>query len=200
MFVQIFTGTTGDGAALRRQWEDWLARLAPGADGWLGSTGGLAGNGEAIFVARFATEADARRNSERPEQGEWWAGTEKAFATPPAFTETADVVVLADGGSDAAGFVQVMRARCSDRARWEAVEEGAAGLWAEARPDFMGALRVWSGDVVHCVDYFTSEAEARAGERQEPPEELKRLFGEWMSLLGEQVWYDLPEPWLASPS
>jgi hypothetical protein len=45
--------------------------------------------------------------------------------------------------------------------------------------------------------YFTSEQEARAGERKEPPPELAQAMKELESLaVGDQVYYDLRDPWL----
>ncbi len=51
------------------------------------------------------------------------------------------------GGSDDAGFVQVMEGTVKDRGKAEAWEtpELLAGLQA-ARPDLLGAVRVWFPD------------------------------------------------------
>ncbi len=49
------------------------------------------------------------------------------------------------------------------------------------------------------VDYFRSEAEARAGESTEMPEELQAGFAEWMGLLSDHEWLDLNDPWLRMP-
>jgi hypothetical protein len=48
--------------------------------------------------------------------------------------------------------------------------------------------------------YFTSEAEAREGERKEPPPELKAQMEEMAALnVGEPEFFDLKDPWLYSP-
>jgi hypothetical protein len=48
--------------------------------------------------------------------------------------------------------------------------------------------------------YFTSEAEAREGERKEPPPELQAEMEEMGSLsVGEPEFFDLEQPWLYSP-
>ena len=48
--------------------------------------------------------------------------------------------------------------------------------------------------------YFTSEAEAREGERKEPPPELKAQMEEMDALsIGEPEFFDLKQPWLYSP-
>ena len=49
--------------------------------------------------------------------------------------------------------------------------------------------------------YFTSEAEARAGEAKEVPAELREQLAEMGSLMAsETTYYDLREPLLRSPA
>jgi hypothetical protein len=48
--------------------------------------------------------------------------------------------------------------------------------------------------------YFTSEEEAREGERKEPPPELQAQMEEMQQLsVGEPEFFDLKQPWLYSP-
>jgi hypothetical protein len=50
------------------------------------------------------------------------------------------------------------------------------------------------------VAYFTSEEEAREGERKEPPPALKAQMDEMSALdVGTPDFFDLREPWLYSP-
>ena len=50
------------------------------------------------------------------------------------------------------------------------------------------------------VLYFTSESEAREGERKEPPPELRAQMEAMGALeVGEPSFLDLTEPWLYSP-
>lgn len=81
MFVQVIRAPVGDAAALDAALERWETELRPGATGFLGLTAGITTttDGEAVLVARFEGEAAARRNSDRPEQGAWWAELEQAF-------------------------------------------------------------------------------------------------------------------------
>ena len=108
MFVQVMEGKASDAAGLRRQMDAWNAELKPGATGFLGATGGVAADGRAVLMARFDSEESAVANSSRPEQGDWWSQTEKCFDGPVTFTESTEVDLFLDGGSDGAGFVQVM--------------------------------------------------------------------------------------------
>jgi len=60
--------------------------------------------------------------------------------------------------------------------------------------------RGWQSLGFTTVLYFTSEAEAREGERKEPPPELKAQMEEMDALSAEPPrFYDLKRPWLYSP-
>ena len=93
------------------------------------------------------------------------------------FTESSDVTEFLGGGSDEAGFVQVMKVSGVDRAKVERLD-ASFDKFANLRPDLLGGLRVWTGpDAYVEAAYFTSEAEARAGEKAEVPEELQPTDG-----------------------
>ncbi len=198
MFVQIIKGRVSDAAGVRRQNQRWREELLPGAKGFLGSTVGIADDNTFVAIARFADEAAARANSDRPEQGAWWAETAKCFAGEPTFRESSDVATLFDGGSDKAGFVQVMEGSVSDRAKLEAFEtpEMLDQLRA-ARPDQIGTVPVWvpRGQFVDTA-YFTSEADARKGESAG---EFSGPQQQYADLFGEMTFVDLRDPMLTSP-
>jgi hypothetical protein len=200
MFVQIIEGRVADREALRRQADRWMEELRPGATGWLGSTMGISGDGRCVSIERFESEAAARANSDRAEQGAWWNETEKAFDGDVSFVDSSDVdVLLRGGGSDEAGFVQVMKVRTNDAAKVRSIDSQLEAHEAEFRHDVLGALRVWTGDDSYVqVVYFTSEADARAGESQEPQGELAELMRDWETTMADVEFIDLPEPWLYS--
>ena len=193
MFVQVIKGHTSDAPGLRRQLERWRTALKPGATGFEGSTVGIADDGTFIALARFTDAGAARKSSDRPEQGAWWEETAKYFDGEPSFRESSDTATLFDGGSNDAGFVQVMEGSVSDRAKAEAFEtpEMLDQLRA-ARPDLLGSLRVWFDDATYVeAAYFTSETDARTGEQSTDfaaPQE------EYMALFGEPTFTDLREP------
>lgn len=56
MFVQVIEGRVRDLEGLRRQFDTWMSELAPGADGYLGSTAGVAPDGTFVAVARFESQ------------------------------------------------------------------------------------------------------------------------------------------------
>lgn len=202
MFVQVFQGPVSDPAKVKQALDRWVAELAPGAEGWLGSTTGVTEDGWFIGLARFDSESAARRNSDRPEQGEWWSELERLFTSEPAFHESTDVVVEEHGDLDSAGFVQVMQGRTSDAARARELTASDDPAWQEYRPDVLGSLMARHGqDAWTMAIYFTSEADARAGEQKEPPESVRAAMAELDSLaIGETAFIDLKDPWLASPA
>ena len=73
--------------------------------------------------------------------------------------------------------------------------------WAGFRPDILGSVAVGhEGGAYTMAIYFTSEAEAREGERKELPPALQAQMEEMAALsVGEPEFFDLKEPWLYSP-
>ena len=201
MFAQIIQGKTSNPDALRAAIDRWMQDLAPGATGWLGSTGGVTEDGQFIAVVRFESEEAARRNSERPEQGQWWAGTEGLFDGEATFHDSNDVTVDLHGDPDRAGFVQIMQGRSNDPARAKQLMAQDEDKWAALRPDMVGSVVIGhDGGAYTMVMYFTSEAEAREGERKEVPPELRANMDEMNKLsVGETEFYDLKQPAMRSP-
>jgi hypothetical protein len=197
MFVQVWEGRVTDRDGLRRQTDSWERDLRSGATGFLGSTVGVTDDGYGIAFARFESAAAAKANSDRPEQGRWWAETEKCFGGAVTFTDSEDVETFLGGGSNDAGFVQVMKGGGIDRDRLHAMDESFVKHAPSFRPEIIGALRVWTGpDTYIEAAYFTSEAEARVGEKKEPPPELAAEMGEFEAMTENVEFLDLRDPWL----
>lgn len=202
MFVQVFQGPVSDPAQVKTLFDRWVSELGPTADGWLGSTAGVTDDGTLVALARFESEEAARRNSDRPEQGEWWAQLEGLFTGTPEFHESTAVDVDDHGDLDSARFVQVMQGSTSDAERARELMSDDNPEWQTYRPDVLGSLSaLHDGDGWTMAIYFTSEEEAREGEQKEPPESLQKAMAEVDSLsVGETSYLDLRDPWLASPS
>ena len=202
MFVQVISGRVEDADGARAALDRWARELAPGATGWLGSTAGVTEDGRFIALARFESEEAARRNSQRPEQDRWWAETSRLFSGEASFRDSSDVTVDLAGDPDQAGFVQVMQGRGTDPDRARELMAQDSDRWADFRPDVIGSVAVGhEGGAYTMAMYFTSEAEAREGERKEPPPELKAQMEEMAALnMGEPEFFDLKQPWLYSPS
>jgi len=201
MFVQVIQSRTSQPEALAEAFDRWKADLSPGATGWLGSTGGVTEDGRFIAVARFESEEAASANSARPEQDAWWAATAKLLEGEATFRNSTDVDVDVQGDPDQAGFVQVMQGRGSDPERARQLMAQDADKWAEFRPDVIGSVVIGHDEGAYTmVMYFTSEAEAREGERKEPPPELRAQMEEMNRLnIGEPAFFDLKQPILSSP-
>ncbi|HEV8622948.1 MAG TPA: hypothetical protein VG034_00710 [Acidimicrobiia bacterium] len=199
MFIQVITGTTSDREGLRRQADRWDRELRPGAAGFLGTTAGVTDDGRFIVAARFESEEAANRNSAREEQGAWWAETEK-YLDNVSFQDSIEVTTMLGGGSNDAGFVQVMRGRVTDKAKAAELMARSAEFEAnmrERRPDVLGDVTAQHGDGSYTdLIYFTSEAEAREGEAKPMPAEMQAMFEEFMSAMTIDEYLDLKDPWL----
>jgi hypothetical protein len=201
MFVQVIRGQVSDPEQVRAALDRWSEQLAAGAPGWLGTTAGVTGDGRFVALARFESEEAARRNSDRPEQSQWWMETSKLFTGEVTFRDSSDVTADVTGDPDTAGFVQVMQGRSSDPDRARELMAQNPDEWVAFRPDVIGSVAVGhEGGAYTMAMYFTSEQAAREGERKEPPPQLKALMEEMNQLsAGEPEFLDLRQPWLYSP-
>lgn len=201
MFVQVIQGRTSQPDALAQALDRWKTELAPGATGWLGTTAGTTEDGRFVAVARFESEEAARANSDRAEQGAWWEETAKLLDGEADFKDSTDVDLDVQGDPDQAGFVQVIQGRGSDPARAKELMGQDSEKWAELRPDVLGSVTINHDEGAYTmVAYFISEADAREGERKEPPPELRAQMEELGKLgIGEPEYFDLKQPYLSSP-
>lgn len=201
MFVQVIQGKAKDAAGLRKQWEKWDQELKPAAKGFLGSTAGVTADGEFIVVARFENEEEARGNSDSAEQSAWWEETSQ-YLESPMFHDCTLVDLMNDGGSDNAGFVQVIQGKVTDVDKARALDRGTESQMSEMRPDVIGGIVAWhpeNGRFTNAI-YFTSEAEARAKEKESSSSpEFEKFMSEWQAISdGEPKYLDITEPWYSS--
>ena len=201
MFVQVIKGRVADPARVKAALDRWAEELAPGAEGWLGTNAGVTEDGRFVAAARFESEAAARRNSDRPEQDRWWSETSRLFDGAPSFQDSAEVDVDTNGDPATSTFVQVMQGRTSDPERARRMMAEDSTDWSSFRPDMLGSVAAGhDGGAYTMVMWFTSEAEAREGERKEPPPELKAQMEEMGTLsVGEPEFFDLKDPWMYAP-
>ena len=197
MFAQVIQAKTTDAEGLRRQIERWQEEVGPRDGGWLGTTGGVAEDGTVFVMARFESEEAAQANSSRPEQDAWWNEVSK-YLDDVTFINATDVDTTLAGGSDSAGFVQVMQGRVTDKARLLALEKEFMSQMSEVRPDVIGSVRAWQGDNFTEVIYFTSEEEARKGEAAMENADMPGAE-DFMALTQDVTFIDLKDPWLRSP-
>jgi hypothetical protein len=200
MFVQVISGTVTDVDGFERLGDRWEEELRPGAVGYLGVTEGTTDDGRFVAAARFESAEAAAKNSERPEQGQWFAEVEKVVEDV-TFHDCSRVETLFGGGKDHAGFVQVMRGEIKDAARADAMfarSGEAEKVLGAARPDVIGEVIAVHDDGTGYTDfvYFRSEAAARAAEQREMPADAQEMMREFESALEVNEYFDLSHPTL----
>ena len=192
MFIQIIQGTCRRQDDLHQIVDEWRRDLSPGATGWLGGTYGFTDDDQFIGVVRFESREAAMANSDRPEQGDWAARMSACFDGPLEFHDCDDVTLFLGGGSDDAGFVQVIRGRVEDPSRLKAMLADTDTLH-EMRPDILGGTLAIEPDGTFTETVaFTTEDAARAGEQVEPPEDAREAMADMME---GATFFDLHHPW-----
>jgi hypothetical protein len=196
VFIQIIQGGCSREDEMHAMLDRWRAECEPGAEGWLGGTYGFTDDGMFVGVVRFESEELARRNSDRPQQSAWWRECEQLFDGPVEFHDCRDVMLMLEGGSDDAGFVQVVRGRIDDPERVRSMMQEMSSMLHEARPEIIGATIAIEDDGTFTETVaFTDEATAREGERKEPSEDMRAM----MNTMQMTEFLDLHHPWFASP-
>jgi len=196
MFIQVIKAQTSRPAEVKALAESWRDGDGSGAIGWLGGTFGVTDDGVFLGVVRFSSRDDAMANSERPETGEFAAKMGALMDGPPEFYDCDDVTTFLDGGSDDAGFVQVIAGHLDDPAPARALASDTGDL-REMRPEIIGgSLAIAADGTFFQTVYFTDEDSARKGEQIEPPEDVRRVLE---TMMAGATFYDLREPWFESP-
>jgi hypothetical protein len=196
MLIQVIAGKVKDADLLRRQDERWHQEIEAGAAGYLGYTGGITPDGRSISLVRFSSAESAQANSDRPEQAAWWAETAQAYDGEPTFADCREVDTMFGGGSNDAGFVQVVQGRAKDQDTMRSKLAEMEATLKERRPDILGMIIAWHGDgggVTQAV-YFRSEEETRLQEKATEQDELRQEYTDMFE--GPMVFFDLPEPQL----
>jgi hypothetical protein len=199
MFVQVITAPVGDAEAIKRTMDRWDEERRPQAKGFLGATSGISAQNTFVAVARFESEELARQNSDDPAQTAWWNELSKGFAGEATFHDSTEITTSGGGGSDEAGFVQVIQGRALDKQGIQSMSAEFEDRMAELRPDVLGSITAWDGDFYTDVIYFTTEAEARAGEAKPLPADMQEEMKGWESMSEGTQFHDLKDPRMVSP-
>jgi hypothetical protein len=195
MFLQVIQGKVADPERFSASLDSWVNELGPSADGWLGTTSGMYGENSFIALVRFESAGAAQRNSDRPEQGQWWSEVASSLDGEASFDDFDDVVLMGPGGSDDAGFVQVMRGRVADVERERAMAQQFSQMPNDFRPDIIGGVEGLKDDGTFVTAmYFTSEAEAREGEKKPMPADMQTMMDEGQANTTEMTFIDLAKP------
>ncbi len=201
MFIQVIQGRAIDPAGIHKELDRWLRQLAVDADGWLGSTAGTTEDGWTVVVVHFASEAQARRNSNRPEQRVWWRQASQHLGEV-ALHDAPTVHLYRDGRSDLAGFVQVIQGHSDDLERMASLGGDQEVVLAREAPHVLGVTVAEHadrpGDFTQVV-YFTSEQDAQNFEQDPPTEGDEVAQEERRRLLTNLRSFDLRHPQLLEP-
>jgi hypothetical protein len=195
MFIQIIQGKCTRQQECRDMGERWLRELAPGAEGWLGGTYGFTDDDQFMAIVRFESREAAAANSARPEQAAWWREMEPLFDGPVEFHDCDDVTLMMDGGSDEAGFVQVIRGKVNDPNTLKAMMSDTTQLH-EMRPEILGGTLAIEADGTFTETVaFSDEESARKGEQTAMPDEVRQAME---SAIRDVEYVDLHHPWFTS--
>ncbi|MFN2556443.1 MAG: hypothetical protein ABR592_06135 [Nitriliruptorales bacterium] len=168
IFVQVIQGSVRDREEARRTWERWATEIAPEGIGWLASTAGFS-DGEFIAVVTFASGEAVRRNSQRPEQDEWWREMERHFSGDVTIQDCETVATYGAWERQDAGFVQIIQG-------WSRDLDGMMDEIAKTEQEFVrdhqlglvGGIIADHGDGNFTeVIYYPTEDDARAADQEE---------------------------------
>lgn len=195
MFVQIIQGKCTKQDEARELAQSWSSGVGSEAPGWLGGTYGFTDDNMLVGVVRFESKDAAMANSNRPEQTEFSEKMAALMDGPVEFHDCEDVTMFLDGGSDQAGFVQIIRGKVENPERLKAMLADTT-LLHQMRPEIIGGILAIEPDGTFTESVaFTDEESARRGEAMEPPEEIRR---ELEYAMKGATFYDLHHPWFDS--
>jgi hypothetical protein len=201
VFIQVIQGRALDPPGIRKALDRWQRQLAVDADGWLGSTAGTTEDGWSVVVVHFASEEQARRNSDRPEQRAWWREASR-YLGDIALHDAPKVNLFLDGRSDQAGFVQVIQGHTDDLERVASLGRDREETMAEEAPHILGVTVAEhadrSGDFTQIV-YFTSEQAAQLFAPEPPTRTDEPAQEERRSLMTNLRSFDLQDPQMLIP-
>lgn len=183
MFSQVVQGHTKDPAAVRRA----LKRWAPTA-GITIITAGVTEDGRFIAVTTFESEEAA------PAATGDWRGVLDGQVTVRNGTRTD---VFTPGDPSRARFVQVVQGQVTDLAEARRHKDALQEELAVHLRCLLGTLTVeHDQERFTRVLYFSTEEEARAGERDMPAAVRRRDEPALRLLVGPVEFLDLRDPWL----
>jgi hypothetical protein len=195
VFIQVIHGKTSHGDELRSLAQAWRDEGGVEAVGYLGGTYGVTDGGDFLGVIRFTSRDEAMANSARPETGAFAEKMAALMDGPVEYHDCDDVTTLLDGGSDDAGFVQVIAGQVDDPEPVKAMAHDPGDLRA-MRPEIIGGTLALEPDgSFFQTIYFTDEDSARKGEQLEPPAEIRAQLE---SMMAGATFYDLTDPWFTS--
>jgi len=197
VFIQMVQGRCSRPDEMRALVDDWCGSMAD-RPGWLGGTYGFTDDERFLGVVRFDSSSACLESAAAPDAATWWAAAEELFDGRCEIHESEDVSMMLDGGSDDAGFVQVMKGRVTDADKFRhfMTDTEMTSMLHDARPEIIGGVLAMEtdGTFVETIA-FTDEASARKGEQTDMPAEMAAEFAAAMS---DVEYIDLHRPWFAT--
>jgi quinol monooxygenase YgiN len=194
MFIQVIQSHTSKRDEVRQLFAEWGAEPQAEPNGWLGGTYGFTDDDQLFAVIRFESKEAAMANSARPETDAMSQKMAALMDGPPTFLDCDDVTVWLDGGSDDAGFVQIMKGHTDNPDGLKSVLPDER-LRAD-RPEIIGGTLAIADDGTWVQTVaFTSEAAAREGEQKPRPPEIREGMEREF---GDVEFFDLRDPWFES--
>lgn len=195
MYIQITEGHCTRQDEMRQLVDEACAALADRA-GWLGGTFGFTDDDRYVAVLRFESREAFEELNASEGAAEWMARAEE-LCDGLQVHESEDVMMLLDGGSDDAGFVQIMHGRIADPDRFRHLaSDEMMTMLHRMRPEVIGATLAVEpdGTFIETVA-FTDESSARRGEESNMPPEVAADLG---AAMADVEYLDLHKPWFAS--
>jgi hypothetical protein len=114
---------------------------------------------------------------------------------------SSDVLLDLRGDPDQAGFVQFRQGRVSDPVHAKELMAQSSVRRGTVRPDVLATIVIDHGEGAYtAVSYFTSEAEAREGEKTAVPAEVPEMEELGRLSVGTPEYFDLRRPVTLSPA
>jgi hypothetical protein len=177
--------------------DDWCGTMAD-QPGWLGGTYGFTDDDRFLGIVRFDSSNACRESATTDDAAMWWAGAEALFDGGCEVHESEDVSMMLEGGSDDAGFVQVMKGQVGDADRFRHImtDTEMTSMLHDARPEIIGAILAMEpdGSFLETIA-FTDEDSARKGEQQDMPADVQ---ADLQAAIADVEYIDLHHPWFAS--
>src|SRR3954453_9537405 len=150
---------------MRRLVDNWCGTMAD-RPGWLGGTYGFTDDDRFLGVVRFDSSSACLESAAAPDSATWWAGAQELFDGRCEIHESEDVSMMLQGGSDDAGFVQVMKGRVEDADKFRPfiTDTEMTSMLHDAPPDIIGGILAMEIDGTFAQTIaFTDEDSARKG-------------------------------------
>jgi hypothetical protein len=197
VFIQMVQGRCSRQDEMRQLVDDWCGSMAD-RPGWLGGTYGFTDDDRFLGIVRFDSSSACKEAAAMDGAAMWWAGAEALFDGDCDVHESEDVSIMLAGGSDDAGFVQVMQGRVTDADRYRhfMTDTAMTSMLHDARPEIIGAILAMepNGRFVETIA-FTDEDSARRGEQIDMPADMEADF---QAAMADVEYIDLHKPWFAT--